>query len=111
MGKRRVSYRILMGKPEGSGPLGRPRRRWRVILKWIIKKLDGGMDWTYLAQNRDRWEALVNAAKKPSGPIKRGKFLDQLQDLRNCQLLKKDSVPLSFSWRRRMEATVNERCF
>jgi hypothetical protein len=36
----------------------------------------GGMDWTHLAQNRDRWQALVNAGKKLSGPIKRGKFLE-----------------------------------
>jgi hypothetical protein len=42
-------YRVLVGKPEGKGPLGRPRRRWRIILGWIFKKWDGGvrtgLDW------------------------------------------------------------------
>jgi hypothetical protein len=41
MGRRRSVYRVLMGKPEGRRPLGRPRRRWRIILKRIFKKGDG----------------------------------------------------------------------
>jgi hypothetical protein len=42
MGKRRAAYKILMGKPEGSSPPGRTRRRWRIIIKWIFKRLYGG---------------------------------------------------------------------
>jgi hypothetical protein len=55
MGERRGAYRALVGKPEGRRPLGRPRRR----LKWIFERLGGGMDWIDLAQDRDRWRALV----------------------------------------------------
>jgi len=58
MGVSRDVYRLLVGKPEGKRPLGRPRHRWGIILKWIFRKLDEGMDWIYLAQNRDRWRAL-----------------------------------------------------
>jgi hypothetical protein len=62
MGERRGAYRALVGKPEGRRPLGRPRRRWEDNIKWICERLDGGgMDWINLAQDRDRWRALVNA--------------------------------------------------
>jgi hypothetical protein len=55
MGERRGAYRALVGKTEGRTPLRRPRRRWEIILKWIFERLDGGVDWINLAQNRDRW--------------------------------------------------------
>jgi hypothetical protein len=42
MGEGRGAYRVLVGRPEGRRPLGRPRRRWRIILKWIFKKWVGG---------------------------------------------------------------------
>jgi hypothetical protein len=42
MGERRGAYRALVGKPEGRRPLGRPTRKWRIILKWIFERLDGG---------------------------------------------------------------------
>jgi len=42
-------------------PLGKPRRRWGIILKWILEECDGGMDWIVLAQGKDRWRAAVNA--------------------------------------------------
>jgi hypothetical protein len=62
MGEKRGAYRILVGRPEGRRPLGRPRRRWRIILEWVFKKWDGGgMDWSELAHYRDMWRALVNA--------------------------------------------------
>jgi hypothetical protein len=60
MGKR-GAYRILVGRPEGSHHLGDPGVDGRIILKWIFKKWDGGMDWIELTQDRDRWRALVNA--------------------------------------------------
>jgi hypothetical protein len=48
MGEKRNAYRLLVGKPEGKRPLGRPRRRWVEILGWILVRWDGGM-WTGLA--------------------------------------------------------------
>jgi hypothetical protein len=42
MGEGRGAYRVLVGRPEGRRPLERPRHRWRIILKWIFKKWDGG---------------------------------------------------------------------
>jgi hypothetical protein len=52
---------VLMGRHERKRQLGRPRRKWEVILKWIFKRWNGNMDWIHLAQKRDRWRALVNA--------------------------------------------------
>jgi hypothetical protein len=54
-------YRILVGKPEGKRPLGRLRRRWVDNIKMYLRKVGwDGMDWIELAQDRDRWRALVN---------------------------------------------------
>ena len=60
MGGRGV-YRVLVGKPEGKRPLGRPRRRWGDNIKMDLQDVVGGCeDWMELAQDRDRWRALVS---------------------------------------------------
>jgi hypothetical protein len=62
MGDEGGVYRVLVGKPEGKRPLGRPRRRWKDNLKMDLLEVGcGGMHWIELAQDRDRWRALVNA--------------------------------------------------
>ena len=62
MGERRSVYRVLVGKPEEKRPLGRPKHRWEDNIKMDLQEVGcGGMDWIELAQDRDRWQALVNA--------------------------------------------------
>ena len=62
MGERRGVYRVLVGKPEGKRPLGGPRLRWEDNIKMDLQEVRcGGMDWIELAQDRNRWRALVNA--------------------------------------------------
>ena len=62
MGERTDVYRVLVGKPEEKRPLGRRRRRWKDNIKMDVQEVGcGGMDWFDLAQDRDRWLALVNA--------------------------------------------------
>jgi hypothetical protein len=61
MGETRNAYRILVGKPEGKRPLGRPRRRWVDTIKMDLRDIGwDGVDWIELAQDRDRWRALLN---------------------------------------------------
>ena len=60
MGERRGVYRVLVGKPDGKRTLGRPRRRWEDNIKMGFQEVGcGGKDWIELAQDRDRWPALV----------------------------------------------------
>ena len=60
MGEGRGVYRVLVGKPEGRRPLWRPRRRWEDNIKMDLQEVKcGGMDWIELAQDWDKWRALV----------------------------------------------------
>jgi hypothetical protein len=61
MGEKRGAYRILVGRSKGRRQLGRPRRRWEDNIKMDLQGVGWGMDWIELAQDRDRWRALVNA--------------------------------------------------
>jgi hypothetical protein len=62
MGEKRGAYRILVERPEGRRPLGRPMRRWEDNIKMDFQEVGwGGMDWIELAHDRDRWRALVSA--------------------------------------------------
>ena len=62
MGERGGVYRVLVGKPEEKRPLGKPRRRWEDNIKMDLQEVGCGvMDWIEVAQDGDRWRALVNA--------------------------------------------------
>jgi hypothetical protein len=64
MGEERVVRRVLVGKPERKRALGRPRRRWEDNIKIGLKEVGGGCgDWMELAQDRDRWRALVSTVR------------------------------------------------
>jgi len=69
MGERRGVNRVLVGKLEEKRQLGRPRHRWEDNIKMDIQELGcGGVDWIELAQDRDRWRALVNAVRNLQFP-------------------------------------------
>jgi hypothetical protein len=61
MGEKRDAYRIFVGRPEGRRPLERPSRRWEDNIKMDLQEVGWGIDWIELAQDTDRWRALVNA--------------------------------------------------
>ena len=62
MGEEKEAYRVLMGKPEGNRPLGRPRRRWVDNIRMDLQEVGCGyVDWIGLAQDMDRWRTLVSA--------------------------------------------------
>jgi hypothetical protein len=64
MGEKRNAYRVLVGKPEGKRPLGRPRHRWVDNVRMDLGEVGwGDVDWIGLAQDRNRWRALVNSMK------------------------------------------------
>jgi hypothetical protein len=62
MGEKRKVYKVLVGKSEGKRPLGRPRRRWEDGIRMDLRETGlRGVDWVRLAQDRDRWRAVVSA--------------------------------------------------
>jgi hypothetical protein len=62
MGEKRNAFRLLVGKPEGKSPLGRPRRRWEDIIRMDLGEVGwGDVDWIGLTQDRNMWRALVNS--------------------------------------------------
>jgi hypothetical protein len=69
MWTKRNAYKILVGKPEGESPLGRPKRRWVDNIKMDLGEIGwDGVDWNGLAQDRDQWRALVNTVMKLRDP-------------------------------------------
>ena len=77
MGERRGIYRVLVGKHWEKKTLGRPRNRWKGNILMDHQEMGcGGMDWIELAQDRDRWAALLNAVMNLRVPYKAGEFLD-----------------------------------
>ena len=75
MGKRLGVYKVLVGKSEGKKPLGRPRHRWEDNNKMDLQEVGcEDMDWIELAQDRDRWRALVNAVMYLRVPQNAGNF-------------------------------------
>jgi hypothetical protein len=76
MGEERGVHRVLVGKPEGKRPFGRPRRRWEDNIKMDVQEVGGGRgDWMELAQDGDRWRALVSTIKNLRVPQNAGIFL------------------------------------
>ena len=76
MGERRGVYRVLLWKPEEKRPLGRSRLRWEDNIKMDFQEVEfGDMDWIDLAQDRDRWRALVNKVMNLRVPYNAGNFL------------------------------------
>jgi hypothetical protein len=62
MGEERKVYKVLVRNPEGKRPLGRPRRRWEDGIRMYLREIGlEGVDWIRLAQDRDRWRAIVSA--------------------------------------------------
>ena len=73
MGEGRGVYRVLVGKPEGKISLGRPRHRWEDNIKMDLQKVGESCgDWMELAEDRDRWRALVGAVRNLRVPKRRG---------------------------------------
>jgi hypothetical protein len=66
MEEERNVYKVLMGKPEGKRPLGRPGRRWEYGIRMDLREIGwGSVEWIQLAQDRDRWRAVVNTVMNP----------------------------------------------
>jgi hypothetical protein len=77
MGQGRRVYGVLVRKPEGKRPLEKPRRRWEDNIKMDLQEMGGACrDWMELAQDRDKWQALVGMVISLRVPKKCGEFLD-----------------------------------
>jgi hypothetical protein len=74
-GESRGVYRVLEGKPQGNRPLGRTRHRWENIKMDLLEVGCESMDWINVAQDRDRWWALMNAVMNLQVPYNAGNFL------------------------------------
>jgi hypothetical protein len=90
-GEKRNACRILVGKPEGKRPLGRPRRRWVDNIKMDLREIGWvGMDCSDMALDMDQWRTFREHDNKPSDSIK---CWEDLEYLYNLRLLKKGSAP------------------
>jgi hypothetical protein len=79
MGKIKNAYKILVGKSEEKRPLGRPRRRWEKNIKVDLREIGWeDVDWIHMAQDRDRWRAVVNTVMNLWVPLKARNFLTSL---------------------------------
>jgi hypothetical protein len=92
MGEKRNVYRLLVGKPEGKRPLGRPRSRWMDNIKMDLFEIEMSVvDWIVLAQDRYRWrESSCERGNEPSGSIK---FWETTEWLHNLWPLERYSAP------------------
>jgi hypothetical protein len=79
LGEGRGVYRVLVGRPEGKRPVGRPRRRWEDNIKMDLRKIGiDGTNWIQLAQDRVQWRACVNMVMNLRVPQESGIFFDKL---------------------------------
>jgi hypothetical protein len=86
MGEGRGVYRVLVGRPGGKRPLGRPRRRWKDNIKMELGEIGiDGANWIQLAQDRVQWQAFVNTVMNLWVPLRKRNIFD---DLSNNQLFK-----------------------
>jgi hypothetical protein len=81
IGEERKMYKVLVGKPEGRRPLGRPRCRWEDGVRMDIREIGlGGVDWIRLAQDRDRWQAVVSVVMNLRVLVPRRELVSYIDD-------------------------------
>ncbi|KAJ4430777.1 hypothetical protein ANN_19368 [Periplaneta americana] len=90
----RNEYRVLIGRPEGIRPLGRPRRRWEYNMQMDLREVGyDGRDWINLAQDRDRWWAYVRGGNEPPASLKAIKKNWKLHYIFNVRVLRTARYP------------------